>query len=49
MTDHKSLQFIDEDGEHNLLITGEGSGKAVWVEEDGPKVNIEIKKEFIIL
>jgi C-terminal processing protease CtpA/Prc len=49
MKGHKSLQFIDEDGEHNLLITGESSGKAVWVEEDGPKVNIEIKKEFIIL
>ena len=46
---HKSLQFIGEDGEHNVLITEEGDGKAVWVEDGGPDVNTEIKKEFIVL
>jgi C-terminal processing protease CtpA/Prc len=45
----KSLQFIGEDGEQKLLITGKEDGKVIWVDEDGPDVNVEIKKEFIVL
>jgi S1-C subfamily serine protease len=49
MKRHKSLRFIDEDQEHNLLITGEGDGNVIWNVEEDPHSNIEIEKEFIIL
>jgi C-terminal processing protease CtpA/Prc len=49
MKGHKTIKFIGEDGENQLIITGEGDGNAVWVEEDSPEETIEIKKEFIVL
>jgi serine protease Do len=50
MTGPKKLQFISEDGEKNIIITGEGTGKAIWVEKnDDSDYNVEIKKEFFIL
>jgi C-terminal processing protease CtpA/Prc len=49
MKGHKSLYFIDEDSEHDVLITGEGEGKAIGMDEDKPDKNIEIKKDYIVL
>jgi serine protease Do len=49
MKEPKSLQFIGEDGENKLIITGESKGKAIWVDENDSDSNIEIEKEFFIL
>jgi len=49
MKGHNSLFFIDEDSEHEVLINGEGEGKAIWMDEDKPDKNIEIKKDYIVL
>jgi serine protease Do len=45
----RTLQLLSEDGEEKILITGEGKGKTVWVDENDPDSNIKIEKEFIIL
>lgn len=50
MTGSKKIQFIDEDGENNLIITGEGNGKAIWIDEnDDSDLRVEIEREFFIL
>lgn len=49
MTDPKKLQFIGEDEEKNIIITSEGDGKAVWIDEDfDSDQNVTIERKYII-
>jgi len=50
MIGSKKLQFIDEEGKNKIIITGEGKGNAIWVDEnEDSNYNVEIEKEFFIL
>ena len=50
LTGPKNLKVISEDGEQNIIISGESNGKAIWIEEDSDSgSHVEIEREFLIL